>query len=309
MSDPELGVETQRTEEEASGGYFPFGFVHDFLRFLKEHESRVEVITYRDLPWHDDFDYAKSYPREWKRWKKELGEVRSKQKIYVLLQHDVDSVPERTLRLLREEDALGLRSNVMIFRERVDRRHFVRTGEVRVTPYEIDHEWLAHLEGQRGFVVAYHANAYERASFDREEAARIFEDDVAELRRRFRIDFFSPHGGPPGPDGESNNSVGTPPSLSKSLRWVANRHTLRLDGGYSDGGINSPKRDPVGRDPRDFVRLWRPGGRYRVLLHPQYYHSPPDRSPRMAGTPWYEEIHERYADGRGGAWDDVVLAT
>lgn len=309
MSDPGTVPNLGGTgaDDESSGGYFPFGYVLDFLRFLEQNDDRIQVLTYDELSWEDDFEYERNYPREWKRWKKDLGSRWRTDTIYVFLQHDVDSAPERTLRLLTEEDALGLRSNVMIFRERINRRHFARTGELVVTPYELDLQLLRKLEAERGFLIGYHANAYERAQYDREKAERILEDDVAFLRRWFNIGFFSPHGGPPGPDGKSNNSLPLPRSLERSLRWVANLHTLRLDGTYSDGGINSPKRDPAGRDLRDFVRLWRPGGRYRVLLHPQYYHSPAERSPRLSGTPWYEELHERYSTAHGGAWEDVRL--
>lgn len=296
------------TAEEPSGGYLPFGYVHDFLTFLKRNEDLIEIVTYRDLTWDDDFDHERSYPREWKNWKRDLGTRRSTKRIYVFLQHDVDSVPERTFRLLRDEASLTLPSNVMIFRERIDRRHFVRTGQLRVTPYDLDFNLLAQLEATERFVICYHANAYERAHFKEEDALRLFEEDVAALRRHFRIDFFSPHGGPPGPNGQNNNSLPIPPALRQSLRWVANRHTIRLDGTYSDGGINSPKRDPATRDLRDFVRRWRPGCRYRVLLHPQYYHSPAVPSPRMAGTPWYDDVLRHYESSATGAWDDVELA-
>jgi hypothetical protein len=295
------------TDESAiAGGYFPLEFAFDFLRFLREHDDVIEIITYEDLPWGDDVNYERSYPSEWKVWKKELRQgERDADKIYVLLQHDVDSVPERTIRLLREEEALRLPSNVMIFRERVNRRYLVRTGKLRLTGYDVDHDLLSRLESDHRFVIAYHSNTYERAGFDYAKATELIAEDVAALRERFRISFFSPHGGPPGPDGNSNNAVEPPASLKDSLRWVANRYTVRFDGMYSDGGINSPKRDPAGRDLRDFVRTWRRGGRYRVLLHPQYYHSPTQSSPRMQGTPWYDELLRNPV----GSWNDVRLPT
>lgn len=289
-----------------AGGYFPLEFALDFLRFLRTHDDVIEVLTYADLDWGDDYDYERSYPSEWRTWKQQMREgLRDPNKIYVLLQHDVDSVPERSIRLLKEEEALGLPSNVMIFRERVNRRYLVRTGKLRLTPYEIEPDLLARLESGHRFVIAYHANAYERAGFDYVKARELMEEDVAVLRERFRIDYFSPHGGPPGPDGQSNTAVDPPPSFDGSVRWVANKYTAKFDGMYSDGGINSPKRDPAKRDLRDFVRTWKPGGRYRVLLHPQYYHSPTNPSPRMQGTPWYDELLQRPE----GAWDDVVPAT
>ncbi len=303
-----LGMAPGMATDESSvpGGYFPLEFAVDFLRFLRENDDQIEIITYEDLPWGDDLDYENSYPAEWKAWKRKLHEgLRDPDKVYVLIQHDVDSVPERTIRLLHEEQELALPSNVMIFRERVNRRYLVRTGELKITAYDVDHDLLSRLESDHRFVIAYHSNTYERSGFDYAKAQSLLEEDVAVLRERFGISFFSPHGGPPGPDGQSNNAVEPSASFKRSVRWVANRYTVRFDGMYSDGGINSPKRDPKGRDLRDFVRTWRRGGRYRVLLHPQYYHSPTQSSPRMEGTPWYDELLRN----PNGSWDDVKLAT
>lgn len=53
-----------------------------------------------------------------------------------------------------------------------------------------------------------------------DKALSIFEQDVAELRRSFRLDFFSPHGGTPGPGGMNNHDLSIPPSLASSIRWV-----------------------------------------------------------------------------------------
>ena len=73
------------------------------------------------------------------------------------------------------------------------------------------------------------------------------------------------------------------------LKWVHNGMSPYFDGNYSDGGINSMKRDPAKRDLRDFVKTLKRGRRYRILTHPQYYHSPCGRSPRLSGTGWYEK--------------------
>jgi len=289
-------------------GYFPLEFFVDFLEFLYENREIIEVITYSDLDWGDDFNYEKSYPQEWKNWNRQLKKgVRNPNKIYVLLQHDVDNLPERTLRILREEERLGIPSNVMLFHRRINRRHLQKTGELLYTDYNVDMEGFRRLQ-DKGFVFCYHSNAFDRAHFDVDKAMGIFEEDVKALRKHLDIRYFSPHGGPKSPDGKTNNSLQIPMSLRKSIRWVANRMTVRFKASFSDGGPNSPKRDPSKRDLRDFVRTWRPGNRYRVLVHPQYYHSPCGVSRRLAEASWYNDLLEFYNHKHSGsAWDGVKL--
>lgn len=295
---------------ERNAGYFPFEYFAHFLEFLRARDDIFEFITYNDLPWGDDFDSVNSFPQEHKNWKKQLKSgKRDSRKIYVLLQHDVDSVPERTMDILREEQRLGIRSNVMIFRRRVNRRHLQNTGEILYTEYALDYDYLRRLQDESGFVIAYHCNAYDQSAFDMDKAVSIFEEDVESLRQHLDIQYFSPHGGARGPSGTINTDVPIPRSLQRNLRWVCNTRTVRFDGHYSDGGVNSPKRDPKERDLRDFVSGWKPGRRYRILLHPQYYHTPCQPSPRLTGTRWYDELLEFYASGKPGTgWDDVQLA-
>ena len=295
--------------EIAEAGYFPFEYIVDFLKFLRKNDNVIQIITYNDLPWGDDFDYENNYPAELKNWQQQLKSgTRDKNKIYVLIQHDVDSAPERTIALLREEERLGIPSNVMIFNRRVKRRHLQSTGELLYIDYDLDYKYLRDLQYRSGFVIAYHSNAFEQAIFDMNKAARIFEKDISELRKHFDISFFSPHGGARSPEGITNNILPIPDSLRNSLRWVHNRRTVRFDGDYSDGGINSPKRNPEERDLRDFVRMWKRGKRYRVQLHPQYYNTPPKPSPRMSGTLWYNDVLSSYASGSGvSAWDKIKL--
>jgi hypothetical protein len=183
----------------------------------------------------------------------------------------------------------------MIFNRRISRRRLQATGELVYTPYALDTELLATLQREEGFVVGYHSNAFEQSLFDTERALGIFTADVEALREKFDIAFFSAHGGTPGPDNLNNRDLPVPESLRTSLRWVHNGHSPWFTATYSDGGINSPKRDPARRDLREFVRSWRPGGRYRVLTHPQYYSFPCGRSPRLSGTPWYEEVQDCYS--------------
>jgi len=291
------------------GGYFPFKYLIDFLEFLHKNRNLVEIITYRDMIWGDDFDYINSYPEEYKAWNYQLKKgLRDKGKIFVLLQHDVDKIPERTINLLREEKRLEVPSNIMIFNRRINRRHLQKTGELIYKEYDLDHEYLRHLQDVHGFVIGYHSNAFSRALFDIDKAEHIFKEDVRSLRRKFDIQYFSPHGGARGPDGLSNNCVPVPEALENSIRWVNNKFTARFDGNYSDGGINSPKRDPEKRDIRDFVRKWQRGKRYRILLHPQYYHTSWTPSPRLVGTEWYDKLLELYLSENGSsAWDGVSI--
>jgi len=284
--------------------------VVDMLEYLHEHRRHINVITYDDLAWGDEFQSQGPYNDEKRRWLDMMrrGEI-DRTKIHVLLQHDVDTREERTFGLLREEERLGLRSNVMVFRRRVDRRHLQATGELRFTPYDLDVEYLKSLEEQ-GFVVAYHSNAYEQAKFDMDAAGKMFERDVEWLSERFNLKYFSAHGGTPGPNGTNNLSVPMPESVRERLRWVHNGHSPWFTATYSDGGINSPKRDPSKRDLRDFIKSWRPGCRYRILIHPQYYHQPCKMSPRLAGTPWYEEVQSFYrSTPECSIWDPVPLNT
>ncbi|HXK39212.1 MAG TPA: hypothetical protein VJ837_00015 [Candidatus Paceibacterota bacterium] len=263
----------------------------------------IQILTYDDLPWRDDFDYESGYPSEQARW---AAVPRRDEFIHVLLQHDVDTRPERTLQVLQHEERLQLPSNVMIFNKRIDRQHLRKRGELRYTDYPLDFTYLQHLQDQQRFVIGYHSNSFERGLWNVDRALEIFEQDVAELRTTFRINYFSPHGGTPSPhDGRNNSDVPIPQSLRSSLRWVSNKHGPRLIS-FSDGGINSPKRDPNLRDLRDFVATWKRGERYRVLTHPQYYNDPFGPSPRMLEAEWYRKVLDTYGRGESG-WTNVQI--
>jgi len=292
------------------GAYFPFEYLLDFLEFLNKNKDIIKVITYRDLPWRNDFDYLNNYPKEFARWRRQLNwGKKDRNIIYVLIQHDVDSYPERTLALLREEERLGIPSNVMIFKRRTDRYYYEKTGQLVFTDYDLDYNYLRRLEKEKGFTIGYHSNAFEQALFNKKKGFEIFKNDVEALRKNFNIFFISPHGGARNENGFSNNILPIPSSLKRSLRWVQNRHTVRFDGQYSDGGINLPGYKSLKeRDLKDFVKTWESGKRYRVLIHPEYYHTSYIPSPRMTGTHWYDNLLEFYSDGhRGSIWEDVVL--
>lgn len=302
-------ISSKNLFEEEGHGCFPFEYYIDFLEFLRKNDEIIEIITYDDLPWGDDYDCDNAYPKEYKSWKKQVGKgIRDDKKIYVLLQHDVDTMPERTIAIIREEDRFGIPSNIMIFNRRINRQHLKKTDELLYTEYNIDYDYLRRLQNESRFVIGYHSNAYEKALFNKERALKIFEEDIKILRQYFNIRYFSPHGGVRDHNGLTNNSLSIPESLNTTLRWVHNAKTVRFDGNYSDGGLNNPKRDPTKRDLRDFVRTWKRGKRYRVLTHPQYYNTPCKRSPRLTGITWYDNLLDLYMKNRHiTAWNDIYL--
>jgi Sulfotransferase family len=290
-------------------GVIPFGFFTSFLDFLVRNKDLIEVISYGDLDFGDDWDFESNYPREHENWKASLKDGRrDADKIYLTLQHDVDSHPERSINAVREERARSIRSNVMVFNRHINRQLLGRKGVVAYREYALDFKYLAEAEAE-GFVIGYHSNALEQANFDRQQALEIFSSDVQYLSTLFDLKFFSPHGGVRGENGESNTSLLPPESLRRRLRWVNNRHTVRFDGNYSDGGLNG-KRPIEDRDPREFIRTWQRGKRYRILFHPQYFHTPYSDTKRLIEAEWYRQLLRMY--GRScnpeEVWSDDLLA-
>ena len=284
------------TDENRRGAYFPLEYITDFLRYIARRPQLYRVITYDDLCWSEDELYPSDYQSEYKRWRRKTAADRiDRSRIHVLLQHDVDSRPERSMELLTHEAEIGTPSNSMIFRARIDRKALKHDGSLVETPYSLDHELMASLERNSGFVIGYHSNAFERAGYDEDEAQRKFEEDVAELRKRHRIRYFSAHGGVPAPDGRNNNTLPVPRSLHKELIWVHNRNSAIFDGNYSDGGINNKSRPPEPRNLIGFVKTWKPGRRYRILTHPQYYHEAYRDAPVLAQSTWYRDVLEHYS--------------
>lgn len=280
---------------KAPDAYLPVQYYVDFLELLSKRGDAVEIITYKDLAWGDDYDFHRSYPEEWRNWEKQIASgERSRHKVYVLLQHDIDSRPDRTMRLLQEEERLGIRSNIMIFNKLINRAKLAGIGTLEFEEYSLDDTYLKRLQ-HTGFVVGYHCNAYEQALFNPARAERIFAEDVRELRSRFNIEFFSAHGGVRDSAGRSNFYIRVPKALLRSIRWIHNTHSPQFDGTYSDGGFTSGRKSPEALDLRGFVRAWLPGRRYRVLVHPQYYHHRPSRLPLLEAVPWYREVWSAYS--------------
>ncbi len=146
-------------------------------------------------------------------------------------------------------------ANVMIFNKRIDRRRLKTTGELAFTDYDLDDDLLRTLSDQ-GFVVGYHMNAHEQALFDIDRALDLFDRDVRELSERFPINFFSAHGGVPGPDGRNNNGMPFHPDWQTKLRWVHNGHSPKFSSSLAMAGTTRQSSiQPIATFATSFARL------------------------------------------------------
>lgn len=284
------------------GGYFPLEYLVEFFEYLKNTKN-IEVITYADLAWGNTKKHESIYEAEKKNWQEQVKSgVRDPNKIYVLLQHDVDSRPERSMRILQEEITIGIPSNIMIFARRHNRKELKNNSVLQLTDYNLNLDMMNDAERNHGFIIGYHCNAYEQALYDLEIAQKRMVDDIDELRKNFSIKYWSAHGGVPGPDGKNNNKIIPPRDINEDLIWVHNGASPHFDGNYSDGGLNNKKRDPKKRSLSDFVATWRPGKRYRILTHPQYYNSPPQFNEWLGTAEWYQKLFSVHKESGKGGW-------
>lgn len=268
----------------------PLSFYECFLRTLIAQDN-VEFITYNDLMWDDDRNYRKGYPEEWKRWQAALRDGRrSREKFYILLQHDTDTGPVDTLRMADVELRLGIRSSIMTFvRWRRGRPH------KNIMPYPIDWNGLKKLEAC-DFCIGYHCNAMHNANFDPALAHDFFREELETLSGKFDLKFFSAHGGKKGPNGEINNSLDYPANYPTNVRWVHNRFSPRFDRDYSDGGVRLRlARGDETTDLRAWLQTLNPG-RHRILIHPQIYRDDdfsPFQADRTTRPAWYNQFVEQ----------------
>jgi hypothetical protein len=287
--------------EQEYGSVFPFRWYEAFLDALAERD--VVTITYRDLfEGCDDREWDNGYPHEHARWKAQ----RDPDRIYLLIQHDIDFVPEFTVRMVALEAARGIRSSIFMFHERAGNAPADSPYDDR--PYVVDHDFFREAQ-DRGFVIGYHQNALALTEGPMEQAVRRFEQDVAHLDRHYRVEYFCPHGGGGRAiDGamKHNFDVPVPAALRDRLRWVYNRYGMRFAARYSDGGLRrlvDPDRlarlDILG----EFVNKMQPGRRYFALVHPQLWGYNINRAynPRLLEQPWYRAVLERYAPSRRDA--------
>ena len=288
----ELISKTNSTSETKS--VIPLNYYRGFLEYLSKNSDSIEIITYNDLPWGDDYDYKINFPDERKKW---INEIRDKNSIYLLIQHDVDAYPELTEKMLRLEEKFGIRSNVFVFNRKIDREALQVKGEVRYTGYNVNWQYLKQLE-QNGVVIGYHTNAYEQSEFDNKLAQQIFLDDLKELREKYDVRYFSAHGGVRDSRGYSNVNIALSDGIIKSARWVHNRYGVRFDYVYTDGGAVNRKY-PYEMDLVKFTQQMKPGNRYRVLIHPQYFNDEIHRSNNLSGYTWYEKAIHESSDNKG----------
>ncbi len=256
----------------------------------------VVFLTYQDL-FADcrDRDWESGYRNEYIKWKKRCDSDR----VYILLQHDVDFAPDFTRRMVALEADRGIRSNIFLFNELAG--GYPTDSPYDDTPYKLDTEFLQGAEAA-GWTIGYHQNVVPRCNGTMASASHLFESDVHELRTMFQIEYFCPHGGRGAElDGKFRNNydIEVPDSLSGTLRWVYNRYGLRYSGRWSDGGIR--RVDDVEKlDALDllgnFSQGLQRGHRYFVLTHPQLWgwNVQLEYNPALAARPWHRELMVRW---------------
>jgi len=278
--------------------------------FFQRNSDKIQVITYQDIfSESDDYNYREGYPTEKSQW---LNGIKANKidasKAYVLLQYDIDSQPQRTMDLLNHPSHENVPANIMRFAQRVDRRLLKTTDKLEYTEYPLDTELLNRLCKKR-FLVGYHSNCYERSHHDNTLAPQILEQDIQSLQKEHDISFYTAHGGIPCQNKKNNRDVIPLEKTAEQVRWVHNGATPFFNKQFSDGGHNSPLRDPIDRDLRDFIRNIEPGGRYRILIHPQYYANNFSLSKRYSGTSWYDSMAQETQNNEiYDSWQDVKLA-
>jgi len=279
------------------------------LDFFQSNKDKIGLITYKDIfNGIDDFDYKNSYPAEKKSW---LNRVKIDKalasKAHILIQYDLDSRPERAMRLLAHDSHKNVPANVMRFFKRVDRRKLKTTDELSYTDYPLDEGLLNEIE-KNGSLIGYHSNCYERSHHDYELARSKMKSDIEGLSQLYNIEFYTAHGGIPCLEGKNNRDIHPLSEVSEEVRWVHNGATPFFNKQFSDGGHNSPLRDPNNRDIRDFISAIKPGGRYRILLHPQYYDSQFTSSKRYVEAQWYKSMIKSYEESEDyDSWGKVQL--
>jgi hypothetical protein len=182
--------------------------------------------------------------------------TRNKGNPVIIMQHDADNIPSRTLNVMRLEQKNNLTSSNYFFSEHAENED-----------YSYDISALKELENQ-GFEIGYHLNAFERANYDITRAKALVNHDLAKLGKDFNITSYVPHGGLAGKDGINNDNYPHIGAL-KDLLWAYNGKCILKEYTWSDGGVRTNKHIPI--DPRQFVTQLKQGTRAVMLMHPQYY--------------------------------------
>jgi hypothetical protein len=172
----------------------------------------------------------------------------------VILQHDADVMPERTVDMMKREYAKGITSSCFIFAKHAEN-----------IEYNLPINELKMLE-QYGFEIGYHLNAFERADYNVNNAFDLVREDLNYLNKFFNITSYVPHGGIASKDGRNNYSLPHEKDL-KPLTLAYNGRCILKEFTWSDGGLR--KNTPS--DPRVFSKNIPNNSRAMMLIHPQYY--------------------------------------
>ena len=196
----------------------------------------------------------------------------------VVLQHDADQQPYKTVDMMNYEKSLGVISSSYFFKK--------QNFDPEET-YKLDVEELKALEDQ-GFEIGYHLNAYELAEYDLKKAKEIIKDDLAYFEQNFNLRTFVPHGGHPSKDGLNNDNIAYE-GLLRKYSWCYNGLGFCQNESWSDGNIYFEDIE----DPRRVAARLTKGQRGMFLMHPQYYGS--QLSPEYHRLPvskekWWKEL-------------------
>ena len=273
--------------------YFPKTLLKEMAEILWAKRGRFAV--YRDFPvlLTDPSRDDSSYDEEWLRFKTRAErlprvvqwlhrKIRGVQPSFppvVLLQHDADHTPYKTVDLMEYERSLGIRSSAYFF--------YKQNLSDRWEPYTLDIHRLQSLE-KIGFEIGYHLNAYELADYDLDKAFDLIRQDLDFLQKHFQITSFVPHGGIPGPDGINNQMIPYSGVL-RQYQWPYHLRGLKHDYYWSDGSIGSESL----QDPREMIRKLEHDQRMMFLMHPQYYGdelAPDYEKLPIAKERWWREL-------------------
>lgn len=174
----------------------------------------------------------------------------------VVLQHDADQQPYKTVDMMKLEKKLNVCSSSYFFRnQNFDIQH----------TYTLDIEELQNLENI-GFEIGYHLNAYELAEYDDEKVTEIINNDLEYFRSKFHLRTFVPHGGYPSLSGKNNDNIPYRGKL-RNYSWCYNGRGFFQNEMWSDGNIYFENIE----DPRVVASRLKKGQRGMFLMHPQYY--------------------------------------
>lgn len=256
--------------------FFPFKLVEEVIDILKE--KNCTFIRYADLrlnlvhPRLDRFSYLFEYisfstqnmsflkkaylPILYITYKFRLklglldflSQLNLNENPVVILQHDADAQPYKTIDMMKLEEKKGVVSSNYFFKNQ-----YQDYGNY----YNLDIPEMQAMES-KGFEIGYHLNAHEHGDFNLEKSLSIAEDDIAFFKRYFDLRTFVPHG---------NNHEIPYTGILRDLPWCYNGKGFSHNHMWSDGNVYSDRLE----DPREVALRFKKGERGLFLMHPQYY--------------------------------------